>query len=97
MPLVLAAMFFAACILDHDQRLRIMAQYVETAAKRLFGIPDFKHYALADGMSALFSRHPGKPERVARAPARPPARTGPELARKNRENFGKVLLTTWGP
>lgn len=71
MPLVLAATFFAACILDHDQRLRIMAQYVETAAKRLFGIPDFKYYALADGMSALFSRHPGKPERAARAPAGP--------------------------
>lgn len=71
MPLVLAAMYFAACILDHDQRLRIMAQYVETAAKRLFGIPDFKYYALADGMSALFSRHPGKPERAAREPAGP--------------------------
>jgi hypothetical protein len=56
MPLVLAAMFFAACVLDHDQRLRIMAQYVEKAAKRLFGIPEFKYYALADGMSALFSR-----------------------------------------
>lgn len=71
MPLVLAVMFFAACILDHDQRLRIMAHYVEKAAKRLFGIADFKYYAIADGMSALFSRHPGKPERAAREPAGP--------------------------
>jgi uncharacterized short protein YbdD (DUF466 family) len=71
MPLVLAVMYFAACILDHDQRLRIMAEYVEKAAKRLFGIPDFKYYALSDGLSALFSRHPGKPERAARAPAGP--------------------------
>lgn len=67
MPLVLAAMFFAACVIDHDQRLRVMAAYVEKAAKRLFGIPDFKYYALADGMSALFTRHPGKPLRAARA------------------------------
>ena len=38
-----------------------MAAYVEKAAKRLFGIPDFKYYALADGMRALFARHPGRP------------------------------------
>ena len=68
MPLVLAAMFFCACILDHDARLRVMASYVERAAKRLFGIPDFKYYALADGMRALLTRHPGKPHR----PTRPP-------------------------
>jgi hypothetical protein len=61
MPLVLAAMFFAACILDHDARLRVMAGYVEQAAKRLFGIPDFKYYALADGLRAIFTRHPGRP------------------------------------
>jgi hypothetical protein len=68
MPLVLAAMFFAACLLDHDVRLRVMAGYVEQAAKRLFGIPDFKYYALADGLRAIFSRHPGKPVGRARHP-----------------------------
>ena len=56
-----AVMFFAACVLDHDLRLRVMASYVERAAKRLFGIPDFKYYALADGMSALLTRNPGPP------------------------------------
>ena len=61
MPLVLAATYFAACVLDHDSRLRVMAGYVERAAKRLFGIPDFKYYALADGMRAIFARHPGPP------------------------------------
>lgn len=61
MPLVLAAMFFAACVLDHDTRLRVMASYVEAAAKRLFGIPDFKYYALSDGLSAIFKRYPGPP------------------------------------
>lgn len=61
MPLVLAAMFFAACVLDHDTRLRLMASYVERAAKRLFGIPDFKYYALADGLSVMFKTNPGPP------------------------------------
>jgi len=61
MPLVLAVTFFAACVLDHDTRLRVMAGYVERAAKRLFGIPDFKYYALADGLSALFKTNPGPP------------------------------------
>ena len=64
MPLAPAVMFFAACILDHDQRLRVMAHYVEKAAKRLFGVPDFKYYALADGLSSLFTRHPGPPVRT---------------------------------
>lgn len=71
MPLLLAVMFFAACILDHDQRLRIMTSYVEKAAKRLFGIPDFKYYALSDGLRALFTRHPGKAHNTARAPNNP--------------------------
>lgn len=68
MPLLLAVVFFAACILDHDQRLRVMASYVERAAKRLFGVPDFKYYALADGLRALFARNPGKPHLRQRAP-----------------------------
>ena len=71
MPLVLAVMYFAACILDHEQRLRIMAEYVEKADKRLFGIPEFKYYALSDGLRSLFTRHPGKPERAARSPGSP--------------------------
>jgi len=68
MPLLLAVMFFCACVLDSDQRLRIMAQWTEKAAKRLFGIPDFKYYALADGMRALFTRHPGAPQPHSRSP-----------------------------
>jgi len=60
MPLVLAVMYFAACVLDHDSRLRVMAAYVEKAAKRVFGLPDFKYYALADGLRSIFTRHPGR-------------------------------------
>jgi hypothetical protein len=40
--LVLAAMCFAGCLLDHDSRLRIMADPAEKATRRLFGVPDFK-------------------------------------------------------
>ena len=61
MALLLAVLFFTACVLDHDMRLRVMAGYVERAAKRVFGIPDFKYYALADGLRAIFTRHPGPP------------------------------------
>lgn len=61
MALLLAVLFFSACVLDHDTRLRVMAGYVERAAKRVFGVPAFKYYALADGLSALFARHPGPP------------------------------------
>jgi hypothetical protein len=68
MPLLLAVMFFAACVLDHDARLRVMAGFVEKAAKRVFGIPDFKYYALADGLRAIFCRHPGAPVSSVRPP-----------------------------
>ena len=64
MPLVLAAIFFAAVVLDTEAKLRVMAGYVQKAAKRLFGIPDFKYYALADGLRGLFTRHPGRPVRL---------------------------------
>ncbi|MCK5711919.1 MAG: hypothetical protein KAI25_04310 [Hyphomicrobiaceae bacterium] len=68
MPLVLAVVFFLACILDQDTRLRVMANYIEKAAKRLFGVPDFKYYALADGLHALLTRYTGKPQPQSRAP-----------------------------
>jgi len=61
MALLLGVLFFSACVLDHDTRLRVMAGYVERAAKRVFGVPDFKYYALADGLRALFARHPAPP------------------------------------
>ncbi len=47
-----------------------MAGFVERAAKRPFGIPDFKYHAPADGLRALFAGHPGKP--VAPGPGNAP-------------------------
>ncbi len=66
----MAAMYFAACVLDYDARLRVMAGFVERAAKRLFGIPDSKYYALTGGLRAIFMRHPGPP--VAPVPRQTP-------------------------
>jgi len=53
MVLVLCAMYFAAVYLGDRVRLRILAHHALRAARRLFGIPDFRYYALADGIKAL--------------------------------------------
>ena len=60
MALLLAVFYFISVILDQSQKLNIMAGYILKSAKRVFGIPDFKYYALGDGICNIFSRHPGK-------------------------------------
>jgi hypothetical protein len=60
MALLLAVFYFAAVILDQNQKLTIMTGYILKSAKRVFGIPDFKYYALGDGLSNIFSRFPGQ-------------------------------------
>ena len=54
--LVLAASYFAAVWLGTTSKLNILAMHAMNAAKRLFGIPDFRYYALADGIKAIFKR-----------------------------------------
>jgi hypothetical protein len=56
--LVLAAMFFTAVILGTKMKLFILASHVLKAAKRLFGIPDFRYYALSDGIKEILCRFP---------------------------------------
>ena len=60
MALLLAVFYFIAVILDQNQKLTIMAGHILKSAKRVFGIPDFKYYALGDGLSNIFSQYPGK-------------------------------------
>jgi len=60
MALLLAVFYFVSIILDQSQKLTVMAGHVLKWAKRVFGIPDFKYYALGDGLSNIFSRYPGK-------------------------------------
>lgn len=60
MPLVMAAAYFASVVLDTSAKLKVMTGYVLKAAKRLFGIPDFHYYAIADGLTGIFQRCPGR-------------------------------------
>ena len=50
-----------ACVyLEKSNKLRILVQHIEQAAKRIYGIPEFRFYALADGIKQLlFGRHSG--------------------------------------
>jgi hypothetical protein len=60
MALLLAVFYFVAVVLDQTQKLTIMAGHILKSAKRVFGIPDFKYYALGDGLCNIFSRFPGQ-------------------------------------
>jgi hypothetical protein len=54
--LVMAVAQFAATWLGATVKLEVLAWHVLQASKRIFGVPDFKYYALADGLSAIFRR-----------------------------------------
>jgi len=60
MALVLLVYYFLAVALNDNQKLKLLASHVFTAAKRVFGIPDFGYYALGDGISAILTRNPGQ-------------------------------------
>jgi hypothetical protein len=60
MALVLAAAYFAMVYLNLRTKLRALTGHVLLAARRVFGIPDFRFYALADGIKAyLFGQKRG--------------------------------------
>jgi len=54
--LVLAASYFAAVHLGQRLRVSVLAGRVLKAAKRIFGIPAFHCYAMADGIAAILRR-----------------------------------------
>jgi hypothetical protein len=60
MPLVYAVAYFAAVLLDTASKLKVMTGYVLKAAKRVFGIPEFHYYCIADGLTSIFMRYPGQ-------------------------------------
>jgi hypothetical protein len=37
----------------------VMVSHVLTQAKRVFGVPDFKYYAISDGLANIFKRSTG--------------------------------------
>lgn len=60
MALVLAVTYFTMVYLGIKMKLRVLAKHVLKAARRLFGVPDFRFYALADGIrELLFGRKKG--------------------------------------
>jgi hypothetical protein len=59
--LVNAVAFFTAVVLGTRIKLEILATHLATAAKRLFGIPNFRLCALAEGIKEVCSRSPRPP------------------------------------
>ena len=58
--LVMAVAYFACVYLGKSIKLRILVQHIQQAAKRIYGIPEFRFYALADGIKqVLFGRYGG--------------------------------------
>lgn len=57
--ILLAAIYFITNVLDSSSKLKILASHLLKSAKRVFGIPDFKYYALSDGLYNVFQNSPG--------------------------------------
>ncbi len=66
--LVNAVAFFTAVVLGTRIKLEILASHLLRAAKRLFGIPDFRLYALADGIREVRAKFPRRPQPGAKKP-----------------------------
>jgi Transposase DDE domain len=61
MALALLTMSFTMTWLGQKEKLAVIARHALTAAKRLFGIPDFRYYALSDGLASILSKRTKKP------------------------------------
>lgn len=60
MAIVMAVVYFTAVYLGIKLKLRVLARHVVRAARRVFGVPDFRLYAIADGIKhLLFNRSRG--------------------------------------
>ena len=64
MALLLVVFYFIAVVIDTSQTLKIMTGHLLKQSKRVFGIPNFKYYALGDGISAIFKKSPGKIQKI---------------------------------
>jgi hypothetical protein len=60
MALLTAVIYFTAVTLGIKLKLRVLSKYLVWAARRVFGVPDFRLYAIADGIKhILFNRSTG--------------------------------------
>jgi hypothetical protein len=70
--LVFACFYFVAGWLGTKVKLEVLALHVLDSAKRLFGIPDFRYYALSDGIKDILLR-------VGKGPLLPRGAGSPEM------------------
>jgi hypothetical protein len=70
MVLVTAVVYFTAVFLGTRLKLRVLAGHVIRAALRVFGIPNFRLYALADGIKR-FLFNPSKGLGLSPPPSEP--------------------------
>ena len=64
MALVLAVAYFASVYVGRKLKLRVMSSILTRISKRIFGIPDFRYYAIADGIKELLGRNMKGPLRL---------------------------------
>ena len=58
--LLLVTAYFASVYPGKRAKLAILVQHLERAAKRIYGVPEFRFYAIADGIKQiLFGRAAG--------------------------------------
>lgn len=54
--ITLAVGYFAAVWLGQKAKLEILAMHAMEASKRIFGVPNFRYYALADGIKVILTK-----------------------------------------
>ena len=50
--------FFTASVIGTRMKLEILSSHLITASKVLLGIPEFRYYAIADGIREVCARSP---------------------------------------
>ena len=68
MALVLVAMSFSMSYLGTQTKLAVLCHHALKSAKRLFGMPDFCYYAIADGVRELLNGRTTPPFHFAPVP-----------------------------
>jgi len=56
MVLVFAAAYFASVYIGSKLKMRVLSAVIIKVSQRIFGIPDFRYYAIADGIKRLLGR-----------------------------------------
>jgi len=73
MVLLTAVLYFTAVTLGIKMKLRVLSKHLVRAARRVFGVPDFRLYAIADGIKHILFNRSTKLGLSPRPPALPPS------------------------